>query len=71
MDHLFRIQRDIKILFKYIETINLKISDEIITVSKDMRNELKKITSNVSIIHNGSACGIDLQPKARLLKITI
>ena len=58
----------LKFLFKYIETINLKISDEIITVSKDMRNELKKITSNVSIIHNGSACGINLQPKRTLTK---
>ena len=46
---------------KIIESINCLLATEIITVSIDMTLELKKITSkNVRLIHNGSACGIDL-----------
>lgn len=46
---------------KIIESINCLLATEIITVSIDMAWELKKITSkNVRLIHNGSACGIDL-----------
>ncbi len=51
---------------KIIESINCLLATEIITVSIDMAEELRKITSkNVTLINNGSACGIDLQEYSR------
>jgi glycosyltransferase involved in cell wall biosynthesis len=50
-----------KFLFYLIEIINNFFSDQTITVSEDMRQNLSKIKPNVKIINNGSACGIDLR----------
>lgn len=51
---------------KIIESINCLLATEIITVSIDMAKELKNITSkNVTLINNGSACGIDLHQYSR------
>ena len=50
-----------KRLFLYIEKLNAILSDITITVSKDMKNILDEIKPNTKIIHNGSACGLDLK----------
>jgi glycosyltransferase involved in cell wall biosynthesis len=48
-------------ILKIIEFLNCVLADQIITVSNDMLKELKSITNKkVDLIHNGSACGIDL-----------
>ena len=51
----------LKRLFLYIEKLNAILSDFTITVSKDMKNILDEIKPNTKIIHNGSACGLDLK----------
>jgi glycosyltransferase involved in cell wall biosynthesis len=52
----------IKSLLKIIERLNLILSKEVITVSKDMRSILKKFTKKkINLIHNGSCCGIDIE----------
>ena len=51
----------VKYLFFFVEKINLLLSDLKITVSEDMKKILEKINPNVMIIHNGSACGLDLK----------
>lgn len=49
----------IKVALKIIEQINCKSSTEIITVSHDMLYTLKQLSEKpISLIHNGSACGI-------------
>jgi glycosyltransferase involved in cell wall biosynthesis len=49
-------------ILKLIEYINCKIADHIIAVSKHAKQELLKLTkTNISVIKNGSACGIDLK----------
>ena len=51
----------IRFILKLIEYINCKIADHIITVSNHAKQELLKLTkTNISVIRNGSACGIDL-----------
>jgi glycosyltransferase involved in cell wall biosynthesis len=53
-------------ILKLIESINCLLATEIITVSMDMAEELKQISSkNIRLIHNGSACGIDLYEYSR------
>lgn len=48
-------------LLKLIEYLNCLLATKILTVSIDMVSELKKISNKeVTIINNGSACGIDL-----------
>jgi len=50
----------IKVALKIIEQINCKSSTEIITVSQDMLYTLKQLSEKpISLIHNGSACGIN------------
>ena len=46
-----------------IERINCSLATEIVTVSLDMKNLILSVSplANVSIIGNGSACGIDLE----------
>ena len=51
----------LKYLFFSIEKLNLLISDITITVSEDMKKILDKIKKNTILIHNGSACGLDLK----------
>ena len=48
-------------LFLNIEKLNAILSDFTITVSKDMKNILDEIKPNTKIIHNGSACGLDIK----------
>ena len=45
-----------------LEKINLRLSTKVLSVSADMVNLLKEIneTRLINIVHNGSACGIDL-----------
>tara|TARA_B110000977_G_scaffold69336_1_gene94157 strand:+ start:971 stop:2062 length:1092 start_codon:yes stop_codon:yes gene_type:complete len=51
---------------KIIESINCLLATEIITVSDDMVEELRKLTSKkITLINHGSACGIDLQDYSR------
>lgn len=58
------------IALKIIEFINCLLATEIITVSSDMADALKQITSkNIRLINNGSACGIDLQDCSKKNKI--
>ncbi len=48
-------------LLKLIEHLNCFLATEIITVSKDMAEELREICKKrIKLIGNGSACGIDL-----------
>jgi glycosyltransferase involved in cell wall biosynthesis len=50
-----------KLILYIIEKVNLLLTDEILTVSNNMRFCLKKLTQKkVSIIYNGSASGINL-----------
>lgn len=52
----------IRYILKLIEYINCKIADHIIAVSQHAKQELLKLTkTNISVIKNGSACGIDLK----------
>ena len=52
----------IRYILKMIEYINCKIADHIIAVSQHAKQELLKLTkTNISVINNGSACGIDLK----------
>ncbi len=51
----------LKCLFVSIEKLNAILSDFTITVSKDMKVILDEIKPNTKIIHNGSACGLDLK----------
>jgi glycosyltransferase involved in cell wall biosynthesis len=49
-------------LLRLLESINCILATEIISVSSDMAKELRLITDKkISLINNGSACGIDLQ----------
>jgi glycosyltransferase involved in cell wall biosynthesis len=51
---------------KIIESINCLLATEIISVSTDMAEELRKLTSkNITLINNGSASGIDLHDYSR------
>jgi glycosyltransferase involved in cell wall biosynthesis len=47
---------------KFIEALNLILATEVITVSPDMRRALMQVgkSKKISLISNGSACGIDL-----------
>lgn len=48
-------------ILKAIERFNCSLATEVITVSKDMAEELRKISKKrIKFIGNGSACGIDL-----------
>ena len=52
----------IRIALKLLEKINILLAKNTVTVSSDIQNELKKITSKqVDIILNGSCSGIDLK----------
>ena len=52
----------IRIILKLIEYLNCNIADHIIAVSEHSKQELIKLTqTNISVIENGSACGIDLR----------
>ena len=56
----------LKIILEFIEKINCAFADEILTVSKDMKASLAKITKkNVNLIGEGSCCGIDLNEYSR------
>ena len=50
-----------KQFFFFIERLNALVSDITITVSEDMKKILDKIKPNTILIHNGSACGLDLK----------
>lgn len=53
-------------ILKLIEITNCLLATEIITVSLDMKNELRKLTSKkVSLINNGSASGLNLNNYSR------
>jgi N,N'-diacetylbacillosaminyl-diphospho-undecaprenol alpha-1,3-N-acetylgalactosaminyltransferase len=59
-----------KILF-VLEWLNTVLSTDIITVSGDMTLFLKRVNSQINpvVIHNGSACGVDLKEfKADLIR---
>jgi N,N'-diacetylbacillosaminyl-diphospho-undecaprenol alpha-1,3-N-acetylgalactosaminyltransferase len=49
-------------ILKLIEIINCTLATEIVTVSPDMRDLILSLkpSANITIIFNGSACGIDL-----------
>jgi len=52
----------IRYTLKLIEYFNCNIADHIIAVSEHAKRELLKLTkTNISVIENGSACGIDLK----------
>jgi len=52
----------IRYILKLIEYLNCNIADQIIAVSEHAKQELFKLTkTNISVIENGSACGIDLK----------
>ena len=56
----------IKIILFCLEYLNCKLAKNIVTVSTDMRKELQKITSkNITIIHHGSASGLNLKAFAK------
>jgi glycosyltransferase involved in cell wall biosynthesis len=49
-----------------LESINCFLATEVITVSNDMVLALKELTNKkIKLIHNGSACGLDLQKYSR------
>jgi glycosyltransferase involved in cell wall biosynthesis len=49
-------------ILRLLEFINCSLATEIISVSHDMATELKVITDKkITLINNGSACGLDLQ----------
>lgn len=49
-------------ILRLLESINCLLATEIISVSNDMAKELRLITDKkISLINNGSACGLDLQ----------
>ena len=58
----------LKLIFFYFEKLNAFLSDMTITVSKDMKKTLDMIKLNTVIIHNGSACGLDLKKFSNLKK---
>ena len=47
-----------KYIFYLIEKLNLFFAYKTLTVSKEMKYFLDKIGSNISLINNGSACGV-------------
>ncbi|MBT8583019.1 glycosyltransferase family 4 protein [Polynucleobacter paneuropaeus] len=51
-----------RIMLKGLEALNIYLATEVITVSKDMQDLLQQVNSKktISLIANGSACGIDL-----------
>ena len=49
-----------KLIFYMIEKLNVSLAYKTITVSKEMKSYLDKLSNNVSIINNGSACGINI-----------
>jgi len=52
----------VRYLLLIIEYINCSLANHIITVSKHAKHELLKLTNTpISLISNGSACGIDLK----------
>ena len=54
----------IKYSLMLVEILDIKISHEVITVSNTMARHLQKLTYNtklVSIVNNGSACGINVK----------
>ncbi len=52
----------IRYILQLIEYLNCNIADNIITVSGHSKQELLKLTmTNISVIENGSACGIDFK----------
>lgn len=48
--------------FMLIESVNMRLATEVLTVSKDMMQALTEVYKNrrLSLIANGSACGLDL-----------
>lgn len=61
----------LKFILLCIEKLNLFFADTIITVSNDMKKSLEKITKkNISIIHNGSCCGIEISNTKKDEKFT-
>ena len=59
----------LKILFYCFEYLNSILSDFTITVSKDMKKHLDLIKPNTHIIHNGSACGINIDKNYKQTKV--
>ena len=55
-----------RLIFKYIEKLNILFSNEIITVSTDMKSALTQLTKkDIHLINQGSCCGIDLNEFSR------
>ena len=64
----------LRLILYVFEKFNCLLATKIITVSKAMKSELENITKkSVSLIHNGSASGIDLKQfiksKRNILKL--
>lgn len=53
----------IRFILYFLEKINLLLAHETLTVSKEMKFYLEKIGRDISIINNGSACGIEIDGK--------
>ena len=51
-----------RMLLKWLDALNIKLSTDVITVSKDMKELLSATNRDkkISLIANGSACGIEL-----------
>jgi glycosyltransferase involved in cell wall biosynthesis len=59
----------LRVLLYSIEYLNIILSDITITVSKSMKKKLDLIKPNTYLIHNGSACGLDLNKKTIQAKV--
>ena len=60
----------VRYLLLIIEYINCSLANHIITVSKHAKHELLKLTNRpISVIFNGSACGIDLKLFSKISSI--
>lgn len=54
----------LRFFLKFLETVNCKLAHNIITVSDDLKQKFSNLTKKkVSIIHNGSACGLLINSK--------
>lgn len=56
----------LKGIFYTVEHLNAFLSDKTLTVSTDMKNYLNKIKPKTYMIHNGSACGLNLKINANI-----
>ena len=53
----------IRLFFYFIEKCNVLMAYKTITVSEEMKKYLKEFNSDITLINNGSACGIKLSNK--------